>query len=108
MLCAAPTALLLALSCSSTMPSAFILGAGQNVGKAVAQMLAKNGYQVALGARSHAAAAAAEPFVPVHVDVTQPESIAAAFKTVEDAIGAPGVVVYNGPPLPPLFFAFQT
>ena len=78
-------------------PIAFIIGAGSNVGKSVGEMLLKNGYKVALGSRRLDQNADKDGFFPVTVDVTKPETIASAFKTVEEKLGAPAsVVVYNG------------
>lgn len=78
-------------------PIAFIIGAGSNVGKSVAEMLLKNGYKVALGSRKLDQNVDKDGFLPVTVDVTKPETIASAFKTVEEKLGAPAsVVVYNG------------
>ncbi|KAF9546449.1 NAD(P)-binding protein [Agrocybe pediades] len=74
---------------------AFILGAGTNVGAAVAAKLNKEGYRVALGGRNPKPRREDSPYFDVQVDVSKKESIFAAFDTVVKKLGPVNVVVYN-------------
>ncbi|KAI0049510.1 hypothetical protein FA95DRAFT_859197 [Auriscalpium vulgare] len=83
-----------------TVPAAFIIGAGSNVGKAVAQVLKDLGYAVALGSRS--GASLGDEFLTIKVDATEPASVSAAFNKVTSELGPPSVVVYNAASFEPI------
>ena len=73
-----------------------VTGASTGIGKAVALELDRLGYRVFAGVRTEAAAEAlrreaSEQLTPVMLDVTVPESIAAAAKTIGDAVGDAGI-----------------
>ena len=72
---------------------AFIIGAGPNIGAAVAAKLKENGYKVALGSRNPKAE---EGYFPVKLDVQEKESVLAAFSTVKNTLGPVNVVIFNG------------
>ncbi|CAK7199208.1 hypothetical protein SEUCBS139899_001881 [Sporothrix eucalyptigena] len=75
-------------------PVALILGAGANIGQAVAKAFASEGYRIALVARS-------PPKKPedgiLHIsgDLEDPTSVAGIFDQVKKELGVPQVVVYN-------------
>ncbi|KAK0470605.1 hypothetical protein IW261DRAFT_1573039 [Armillaria novae-zelandiae] len=60
----------------------------------VAQALQSQKYKVALGSRKprHPTKLTQEGFFPVKVDITLPDSVSAAYKTVSAELGAPSVV----------------
>ncbi|KDR74023.1 hypothetical protein GALMADRAFT_71414 [Galerina marginata CBS 339.88] len=83
------------------MPSsnlvAFILGAGTNVGAALAAKLHENGYRVALGSRNPKVAETGnEAYFEVKVYVQNRQSIESAFDIVVEKLGPVSVVIYNG------------
>ncbi|KZV85489.1 hypothetical protein EXIGLDRAFT_841467 [Exidia glandulosa HHB12029] len=78
---------------------ALILGAGANVGKGVAQQLKSQGYTVVVGSRS--ATKVDGTSHAVKLDVTQPETIKAAFAETEKFAGPPNVVAFNTSSLTP-------
>jgi len=74
---------------------ALILGAGGNIGKAVALKLHHEGFKVAVASRSQSDPTDGKA-LPLKVDVTKEEDIIAAFKQVQKSFGAPpNVVIYN-------------
>ncbi|KAF2500524.1 putative short-chain dehydrogenase [Lophium mytilinum] len=76
--------------------TALIIGAGKNIGAAVAKSLKDQGYSVALVSRKpDPKAAEASGYTAFSADVAKPESVRAAFKEVGEKLGAPSVVVYN-------------
>jgi 3-oxoacyl-[acyl-carrier protein] reductase len=81
------------------MSIAFVTGASKGIGRACAVALAAAGHQVAAGYASDAdggaKTAADVGGLAVHVDVTDPASVDAAFATVEDALGPVGALVNN-------------
>ena len=81
---------------SSTKLVAFILGAGTNIGSAVAAQLREKGYRVALGSRNPKPTTDDETYFNVKVDVQKRESIEEAFDTVVQKLGPINVVIYNG------------
>ena len=87
---------------SSTKLVAFILGAGTNIGSAVAAQLREKGYRVALGSRNPKPTTDDETYFNVKVDVQKRESIEEAFDTVVQKLGPINVVIYNGMSLFPL------
>jgi len=82
---------------------AVVLGVGPGLGAAVARRFAHEGFAVGLMARSEESLSAAREEVEgaggtalaVEVDATDPTSVAQAFDEVRDALGDPGVFVYN-------------
>jgi 3-oxoacyl-[acyl-carrier protein] reductase len=79
---------------------AFVTGASRGIGRATAQALTEEGMRVAIGYRqdkdSAAEAAALCPgSITVCIDVTSPESVAAAFDEIEQSLGPVEVLVNN-------------
>ena len=78
--------------------TALIVGAGPGLSAALARLFAREGLQVALAARNVeklsqlCAATGAQAFA---CDATDPGQVKALFASVDTAIGAPDVVVYN-------------
>ena len=77
-------------------PAVVITGALTGIGKAWPLELDRRGFLVFAGVRSDAAAAqlraeASARLTPVVIDVTVADSIAAAAKTVGEAVGAAGL-----------------
>jgi len=73
-----------------------VLGAGPGIGYSVAKKFKAEGYQVAVGSRQpDSNKATAEGFLPFTVDLTDVQSVEAAFALVNEKYGAPNVVVYN-------------
>ena len=76
------------------MSDALIVGAGPGLSASFARLLAKRGHSVALAARDTGklAALASETGASLHAcDATSPDAVAGLF----DAVGAPGIVLYN-------------
>lgn len=71
----------------------FILGSGPRIGTAVAKRFLQEGYKVAIGKRT--TDAVLEGVLTVKLDVASNESVAQAFREVEEKLGFPNVVVYN-------------
>ncbi|KAF9534371.1 hypothetical protein CPB83DRAFT_879583 [Crepidotus variabilis] len=75
---------------------AFIIGAGSNIGDAVAAKLREQDYKVALGSRNPKVDGKAKGhYFPVKVDAQSKESVLAAFESVSKELGPVNVVVYN-------------
>ncbi|KIN00050.1 hypothetical protein OIDMADRAFT_146478 [Oidiodendron maius Zn] len=72
-----------------------ILGAGPNIGKAVAAAFTAKGYKTALAARSLKPEESTAEQLNIQADFSDPSSIAGVFATVEKKFGAPSVVIYN-------------
>jgi NAD(P)-dependent dehydrogenase (short-subunit alcohol dehydrogenase family) len=78
--------------------SALIVGAGRGLSASLARLLAREGMRVALAARDTGklealcAEIGAKAFA---CDAVDPAQVARMFSQVEDAIGAPEIVVYN-------------
>jgi len=75
-----------------------IVGVGPGNGAALASRFARDGYRVALLARTTAMTAplAAElGGLAIACDVADPASVGAAFEQISTTLGAPGVVVFN-------------
>ena len=81
---------------SSNSPVALILGAGANIGHHVAFAFAAKGYKIALAARSLKENDSTSDQLNIPSDFSDPESVIKAFATVEEKLGLPSVVVYNG------------
>ena len=82
---------------------AAVVGVGPGLGASVARRFAREGFAVALMARSEESVAGARAGIeemggtalPVTADATDPASVERAFKDVRDELGDPEVFVYN-------------
>ena len=81
---------------SKTSPIVLILGAGPNIGNAVAQAFASKGYRVALAARKATEANNTADKIHIQSDFTDSSSVVNTFSKVKSLLGIPSVVVYNG------------
>ncbi|KAJ6171988.1 hypothetical protein N7470_001055 [Penicillium chermesinum] len=71
-----------------------VLGAGLRVGHSTAALFAQHGYRVALVARS----LAEDGTLMIRADLADLDRIPSIFLAVEQALGPPNVVVFNGGP----------
>jgi NAD(P)-dependent dehydrogenase (short-subunit alcohol dehydrogenase family) len=71
-----------------------IIGYGPNIGQHTAKRFSAIGYAVA--ARSLVQGQTEDGYLAEPVDLTEPKNLEGLFKTVEEKLGAPNVVVYNG------------
>lgn len=75
-------------------PVLLVLGAGPNIGAAVAKAFLAKGYKVALASRSNKAPVPSTAYIPV--DLTKPETLESVFNETKEKFGVfPSVVVYN-------------
>lgn len=79
---------------------AFVTGASRGIGRACAQALADEGLRVAVGYRedkdgASATAGTCPGAITVRIDITDAESVAAAFDEVEQSLGPVTVLVNN-------------
>jgi hypothetical protein len=94
-------------------PVALILGAGPNIGAAVAKKFSSAGYSVAVVSRNGTGAATAEGFWSLKADFSDPDAIPGIFSAVKTQFKAgPTVVVYNAavratPPVENDIFSFK-
>jgi NAD(P)-dependent dehydrogenase (short-subunit alcohol dehydrogenase family) len=79
-----------------TSPIILILGAGPNIGQAVARTFASKGYKVALAARSLNEADSTDNQLSITSDFSNYNDVVNAFEKVNKVFGIPSVVVYNG------------
>lgn len=82
----------------SRTETALIVGAGQGLSASLARLFAAEGMQVALAARDInklADLVAETGALPVSCDASRPDEVTALFERVENAFGAPDLVVYN-------------
>lgn len=86
---------------STSSPVVLILGSGPNVGSSVARGFAAKGYKVALVSRSLKEGDSTADQVSIPADLSDPDSVIAAFSKVKASLGLPSVVIYNGRPLLP-------
>jgi NAD(P)-dependent dehydrogenase (short-subunit alcohol dehydrogenase family) len=84
-------------------PLVLILGAGANIGQAVARRFNANGYKVALVNRT-AAQADNQALFSFKADLTNPASVKTLFEQVKASVGIPSVVIYNGSFMTPFSF----
>ena len=77
-------------------PVVLVLGAGPGNGANVVSRFGAKGYAVALASRSMKDRTVDERLVELHVDLAHPKTIPAIFAKVEQQLGTPNVVVYNG------------
>ena len=78
--------------------SALIVGAGNGISASFARLLAKDGYKVAVAARTTAKLAQLEQEIGASAlacDATQVDQVAALFASVDHEFGVPEVVLYN-------------
>lgn len=80
--------------------TALILGAGPNLGNAIASMFVEVGYKIVLVSRSANTTKSNDKLLYIPADLSDPEAIPAVFDSVKQAFGHPNVVVYNGQFLP--------
>lgn len=83
----------------SSSPVILIFGAGANTGFATAKKFTKEGYKVAAVSRNPSAELKAAADLIVPADLTDPETVEAAFEQVTKELGVPHVVVYSGEPV---------
>ncbi|KAB5576194.1 putative short chain type dehydrogenase [Coniochaeta sp. 2T2.1] len=76
-------------------PVVLILGAGPNIGQAVARTFASKGYKVGLAARSLKEADSTHNQLNIPSDLAKTEDVGSAFAKVKEVFGIPSVVVYN-------------
>ncbi|KAI9712663.1 MAG: hypothetical protein M1820_001284 [Bogoriella megaspora] len=85
----------------SSKPVALILGAGKNIGAALANRFSKNGYSLALASRS-VSNPTPDGHLGISVDLSKPSSASAIFTTLRKEFGsAPTVIIYNAGSLTP-------
>jgi len=84
-----------------TSPVILILGAGPNIGQAVARTFASKGYKVAVAARSLKEADSTDNQLNIKSDFANPDDVVHAFTRVKKELGIPSVVVYNAGALTP-------
>jgi NAD(P)-dependent dehydrogenase (short-subunit alcohol dehydrogenase family) len=75
---------------------ALILGSGPNVGRHLSRAFAAKGYKVALASRSFKKEDNETGLTHFQADLSEPESVPQLFAEVQQDLGAPSVVVYNG------------
>jgi NAD(P)-dependent dehydrogenase (short-subunit alcohol dehydrogenase family) len=81
---------------TANVPIILILGAGPNIGQAVARKFASKGYKVALAARSVKESDNSDSLLNIPSDFSKPEDVVNAFDQTKKTFGIPSVVVYNG------------
>jgi NAD(P)-dependent dehydrogenase (short-subunit alcohol dehydrogenase family) len=77
-------------------PLVLILGAGANIGAAVAHRFSQDGYQVAISARHIANGVSPEGYITIQADLSEKTAVPRIFAKVKSAAGIPSVVIYNG------------
>jgi NAD(P)-dependent dehydrogenase (short-subunit alcohol dehydrogenase family) len=86
---------------TANIPIILILGAGPNIGQAVARAFASKGYKVALAARSVKERDNSDSLLNIPSDFSNTEDVVNAFAQTKKTFGIPSIVVYNGkPPYP--------
>ncbi|OTB10665.1 hypothetical protein K445DRAFT_322789 [Daldinia sp. EC12] len=73
------------------MPTALIIGAGPNIGKASAETFSAAGYQVAVASRTQKLDAKYRYYA---FDASKPETVPTLFEKVTADLGVPSVVIY--------------
>lgn len=73
-----------------------VIGAGPRLGRSVASKFASNGYKVALAARSLPEGFSSDGYFNIKADLSDPECVPMIFEAVEEAVGLPNIVVFNG------------
>lgn len=82
-------------------PVILILGAGANIGTAVARKFSQEGYKVAAAARNVKKDVADVSDLTVKADFNDPTSIKGVFDEVNSKVGIPNVVLYNAAAIKP-------
>lgn len=77
-------------------PVVLILGAGPNIGQAIARTFANKGFKVALAARSLKEADSTDDQLKILSDFSKTDDVVHASAKVSKAFGIPSVVIYNG------------
>ncbi|OBT81244.1 hypothetical protein VE02_09700, partial [Pseudogymnoascus sp. 03VT05] len=80
---------------TTTTPIILILGAGPNIGQAVARLFASKGYKVALASRSQKETESTDNQLNITCDFSNSDDVVDAFAKVKKVFGIPSVVVYN-------------
>ncbi|KAH7381120.1 putative short chain type dehydrogenase [Cadophora sp. MPI-SDFR-AT-0126] len=80
---------------TSLKPVMLLLGAGANIGKAVATKFASSGYEVATAARSLEDGQPSPGRWTYKIDLNKPNGVADLFSKVSSQVGIPSVVIYN-------------
>lgn len=75
--------------------SVLVTGGNRGIGRAIAERLLADGHKVAVTTRATSSGSAPEGALVVECDITDSDSIDAAFSTVEEAHGAVEVLVAN-------------
>lgn len=75
---------------------ALILGAGPNIGEAVARAFTGKGYKVALASRSSNPSDSTDRKLYISSDLSKSGDVLHAFEQTKQTFGIPSVVVYNG------------
>lgn len=83
---------------AAKFPVVLILGAGPNVGQAIARTFTSKGYKVGLAARSLKEADSTETQLNIPSDFSKTDDVVTAFSKVKKVFGIPSVVIYNGKP----------
>ncbi|KFY79250.1 hypothetical protein V499_01727 [Pseudogymnoascus sp. VKM F-103] len=79
----------------TTSPIFLILGAGPNIGQAVARIFSSKGYKVALASRSQKEVDSTDNHLHIPCDFSSTSDVIDAFTKVKKVFGIPSVVVYN-------------
>jgi len=82
-------------------PIALVLGAGGNIGSALAKKFSAAGYGIALTARRITDGKTSDGYLNVKADLSDPGSIPAIFDRVRKELGTPSVVIYNAAAMTP-------
>ncbi|KAH7323456.1 putative short chain type dehydrogenase [Rhexocercosporidium sp. MPI-PUGE-AT-0058] len=80
---------------SSSKPLMLLLGAGANIGEAVAKKFASSGFNVATAARSLDNSHVSPGRWTYKIDLNKPEDVTNLFTKVSSEVGIPNVVIYN-------------
>lgn len=80
----------------SSQNTLLVFGAGPRVGRSVASIFSQNGYQVALVGRSLTNGVSKDGYLEIQADLADSGCVPSVFQKVEDALGPPNIIVYNG------------